>query len=371
MARVLPRYGPALAFSLLLNACRAVPSEPAVALPPPAPLPPSPPPARSAEPPAPSAPEPPCADAAACRASCQGGRLASCVRLSRFLKAGEGVARNVEEARELAERACVAGLPEGCAIAGESLADDDPRLAAGYFERSCSGGHADGCALLALATLDGRGVAKDPARAIDLLDRSCKAGSAPGCHHLAAAHARGAIAPRDEAKALSLHEHACDLGSAPSCREAGSMRDLGQGAASDEALARALYDRACKGGDVPGCELANALEDRVRPIQRAVVRVLVIGHAGARDGPRDRDQRTAKKRAQAAAAKLDAGADVEKVAAEYDDAGRAGRGGEGERTVTRRKASTPLQDAIFKLRPRRASVLESPVHGYQVIYRVR
>jgi len=309
-----------------------------------------------------------CAQEAPCRRACEAGDAPACGRLSRLLFQGKDGRRDEIAARVAADHACGLGSPEGCVVRGELALTGDPRAAGRYFRQACNDGHPDGCALLGVLTVDGRGVPKDPELAVGFWERSCKAGSAIGCHNLAFAYERGTHLPGDDARAAKLHERACSLGSASSCRDLGQMQDEGRGVPEDRAAARSHFAKGCDGGDPLACSSLESLEDRVLPVEKVYVRVIDIGYAGPRFSKSQRDKPAAKRRAQAAAMKLNSGGDFASIAVELGDTGPTP---DRERLVYKQKTSSPFLDAAFALAPRKASVVDHPLFGFQVVYRTR
>lgn len=135
------------------------------------------------------------------------------------------------------------GLASGCGILGGMYARGigvakDEEQAFQLAERACSAGHASSCTNSGLMHEDGRGVKKDKAKAADAYQRACDAGDAYGCSRLATLYNEGKGLAKDPTRALELHERACEQEIASSCYAAGL-------ATEDPDRAAKLLSRGC------------------------------------------------------------------------------------------------------------------------------
>jgi TPR repeat protein len=161
-------------------------------------------------------------------AACRGGRAFACTALGDIYQHGRGVPANRARARELYQRACRAGEPDGCFwLAALEWTDGDPT---------------DDRARLM--------------RARSAYERACDAGSRDGCEWAAYLHLSGTGGlPKDLDAALPLYRRACTTDHAAACLHVGTI--LLRHHQADSAL-QAL-DQSCKGGEPLGCELADTV----------------------------------------------------------------------------------------------------------------
>ena len=102
-----------------------------------------------------------------------------------ILKTGKG---NLNDSTlpELLTRACESGFPEGCGdlgglyVTGQGVPKDLAQ-ARGLFERACTGGFPGGCSNLGLMYYRGDGVPKDTSKGLAYLKQACDLGSTRAC----------------------------------------------------------------------------------------------------------------------------------------------------------------------------------------------
>jgi TPR repeat protein len=209
-----------------------------------------------------------CRGVDACAAGCDHGDAHACDRLSDLYGAADGVPRDLERQRTLAQRAC----------------DEQD---------------ADGCFDLAVLYAKGRGVAKDGAKADQLLGRAhalhaslCDARILDACYDLAADYRDGRGVPADDARATRMmhdvadrYERACDRADADGCEGLAEMTREGEGGLGKNAdRAADLYERACDLGDPTACALAGyAFEEGGAPPRalRVFAKACAAGERGA------------------------------------------------------------------------------------------
>ena len=325
--------------------------------------------------------DPPCDDVQSCWVGCGEGRDTDCVILASLARG-----QNLEErvtSRSVAEAACAASAPTGCALAGELWLpkhpkplpppgtfqlDEDIELtatknAAALLDRGCGLRSPRACSLLGVLLVDGLGIKADPHRGEELLRWSCDKGMIESCYHAGLSAERVA----DYAGAAPFYQIACDKGIAASCRSLAALLDEPMLPAErpslpyDEARARALYERACQLKDALACAAQEALSARVFPIERLVVQVFDIDFAGRED-----EEEHAK--ANDALVLIASGMPFLEVAATHADrlvTGELFR----EHHIVRMKELSPFEAAAFDL-PQGGAVMlsEAPVR-LQIVYR--
>lgn len=178
-------------------------------------------------------------------ASCLEGDAHACMKVSEAHRSGRD-ARIGERTSELfAAQACHAGHPEGCVIAGVTLARDsrafDHRdaIKRRYAEAcevavaSCERGNREMCVTAGGCMLEG-----DKRQAQALFEQLCIDGSARACG-LAGDHAK------TPAIAAAMYDRGCALGSKDACVDAAAAEQLGLGVPEDPGHAQALFSEAC------------------------------------------------------------------------------------------------------------------------------
>lgn len=202
---------------------------------------------------------------------CARGDAGGCYRLGVLLRAGNGGPVDKERANALFDKACRAGVPHSCYLAGNF------KRARELYEQACATGDAHACHRVAyLFLLGGKGGPRDteraaalfdkacradvadacdqanPQRARQLYERACKSGDAHDCFILALSVQLGEGGPKDMKRARSLFDKACSAKVASSCAHLADL--LRSGGAQDKAQARMYSDKACKLGLKQGCD---------------------------------------------------------------------------------------------------------------------
>ncbi len=209
------------------------------------------------------------------------GDLASQVSLARCLAAGEGGARDIEEACRLYEEAAGRGSGDAASglmelvIAQDRGASAEARALA-LLEKAVAGKPSPS-ALRTYARLliEGRGVEADPLRAVELLDRATVLPAedmefapsprpfmqvADGAWHdlvYAMAHPASPKAARD--RALALFRQGVQAGITPAQEALGTAHAYGLGVPRDYACARNLLEQAERCGSLIARYLLGAL----------------------------------------------------------------------------------------------------------------
>jgi TPR repeat protein len=203
----------------------------------------------------------------------QAGSPEAMVGLARLLIAGDGVAADLEQARELLERAINSG---GAAVAGTPLGDlyarqTDPEDLARAVEAYRAGVSAgDPVAMVRLAGMlaDGKGVAAAPAQAVELLRQAVEKGE-----RIMAGEALAQLYLRDtplqdQEKAATAYQIAADAGSVPAMLKLASMLSSADGFLADHKRAAALFEQAVAAGEVlPAARLLGDLYSANNSIQ--------------------------------------------------------------------------------------------------------
>ncbi len=117
---------------------------------------------------------------------CDGGAMPGCVNLGYLYENGQGVAVDLDQARDLYKKACDGADMDGCgnlaALYFNGLGvKQDHKAAAVLLTKACDGEHAQSCSVLADLTEGGVGVAKDAALASKLRQRACTLGFQDAC----------------------------------------------------------------------------------------------------------------------------------------------------------------------------------------------
>jgi TPR repeat protein len=210
-----------------------------------------------------------CKGADACAPACDHGDAHACDRLSDVYGDSDGVPRDLERQRTLAQRACDGQDADGCFdlariyARGIGVAQDAAKSetllqrAHALHARQCDARYLDSCYDLALDFRDGRGTAADDASASRLLqevaeryERACNRDDPDGCEGLADMTREGTGGlHRDASRAAELYERACDLGDPTACALAGYAFE--EGGAPPRAMR--VFAKACSGGVRGGC----------------------------------------------------------------------------------------------------------------------
>jgi TPR repeat protein len=208
-------------------------------------------------------PQPPAAlqrqSAAQLKRGCDRGDGDACRNLALgYARGNRDVAKNLETATRLNERACNAGVAPSCydlAQQREARPDEqaDLEAAAAFYGKACDADQALGCNELAARYEHGTGVAKSPAMAARLYKQACDRGRGEACRNLAVQYDRGNAVGFDAARAAHFYQRACDREDAFACMTLGSRFETGEGVERDLGRAARLYSAACRGQLASGC----------------------------------------------------------------------------------------------------------------------
>jgi TPR repeat protein len=222
---------------------------------------------------------------------CELDYLASCVKLGALALDYPSMLPDIDDskARSLFQKACAAGLKDGCidlAIAewlhpagleDERLVEsgasfritEDERQAYTEFQRYCNEGDLRSCHFVNVAEWK-----LDPDRQPVIADRSrslCDRGLVDSCVMWGLALAQGLPGlTRDDATARQVLEVACALRRHSACTSLAELLEEGRGGIRDRARARQMYQQACHAGWGNACArlLAMMFEEGVDPSTR-------------------------------------------------------------------------------------------------------
>lgn len=181
-----------------------------------------------------------------------------------------------EAAARVAEVACAARDPAGCAALGKAYFHGEGKpqnrpAAEVVLRRACDAADAEGC--LWLGTLFWSVGKPEPAEAaIAAFQRGCRLGSLEACTGAADAIESGTSdRPGDTVAATQLRRNACAKGGASACRAlAMSLIHSDDPAPRDEGLG--LLERQCRDGDGEACSLALSPLRQTIPPRTALAR---------------------------------------------------------------------------------------------------
>jgi uncharacterized protein len=200
--------------------------------------------------------------------ACALGQAVACELIERLLRAGaldpaqrDAVVAAQARGRRLAERTCDRGDWIAC-VDWARLNKKSPSVAQTFSQRACDAGLADGCAVLSNLYTDSIEPGAEE-REMEVLRRACELDAPDAC--AAAARLEGVRAgdepPRGTAearasrlreaealqrRAFELRRHGCDLDDGDDCFELAKMQAAGEGTAKDEALAKQSAGRALR-----------------------------------------------------------------------------------------------------------------------------
>jgi TPR repeat protein len=198
--------------------------------------------------------------------ACALGQAAACESIERLLRGGaldparrEALVAAQARGRRLAEQTCDRGDWIACVDLAR-LNKKSPNLAQAFSQRACDAGLADGCAVLS----DLYAGSSEPGaeeRELEYLRRACELDAPESCAAAArlevvraddetprgAAEARASRLREAEVlqrRAFELRRHSCDLDNGDDCFELAKMHAAGEGTSKDEALAKQIAGRA-------------------------------------------------------------------------------------------------------------------------------
>jgi TPR repeat protein len=210
---------------------------------------------------------------------CKAGDAAGCLKVGDLVEAGgyyhdgpngdwfESLLKaDAKRAIDAYARACELGQGHGCYSAAYSLAHAkagarrDLNRARELLERGCLAEKVvepeEACSGLVTAYEKGEGVAKDPARAFEITAKLCTDRSI-GCSWLARKYEKGEGVRKDPVRAGEVYERLCMKDEVESCARAAALYER-----SDKKRAAAMYARSCKlTNDARSCASARRLSD--------------------------------------------------------------------------------------------------------------
>jgi uncharacterized protein len=195
--------------------------------------------------------------------ACDAGEFASCTKLARLARdGGPGVPVSAAVAKQYAQKACVGGYADGCAVYGEldDAAWPGPKLDE-FYGLLCDQGHRTSCWRLARSYYDGIHPEPTPGRLVGLFVRGCDLGHARSCFEAGRWEEDHGT---DHTKGAALFGRACDLGDAAGCSAQVDMI-LSNKVTGTVKEAYEAFDVACElRRSVPACtRLAYALIEGV------------------------------------------------------------------------------------------------------------
>ncbi len=156
--------------------------------------------------------------------ACNDNKVAACVLLGNDYLAAD----NAAKAATFFDQACQGGSGTGCSALGvlyqfgEGL-DKDVDQAKNLFAQACERKEETGCSFLGLMLLNGEGVAKDPSTAVTYLSQACQIlPDSDACLPLGNWQYDHGTNAQDQATALSILEKSCAAGRADSCESRAS-----------------------------------------------------------------------------------------------------------------------------------------------------
>ena len=193
-----------------------------------------------------------CDGRAECTRVCIAGEVRRCIDAGLSWERSDGVTSfDLVKAAELHQRACDAGIGEGC-LHVEALIKD---LRAG-----CDEAVADRCTDLGYVYEHGIGLITDLHYAAHFYKMACDARAPLGCSRLGTLYDEGRGVDTSWATAARLYAKACEGGVAAGCGDLGYLYERGRGVRSNEKRARELYREGCERGSGTACMKGEVLE---------------------------------------------------------------------------------------------------------------
>ena len=232
--------------------------------------------------------------------ACQDGLMAACYDLAVLHEEGKSVARDLERARQLYERACQSDAPDATACnnlavlyqKGRSVKADQ-KEASELYRRSCELGSMLGCRNLARRYLEGKGVEKSPQRAAALLEKACQLGHPEACPQLTYIYAQQCLDDGtcdedaiDPDRSIEKLEKICKETQQPqACLGYGFLLEAGYGQDKKDPAGAALqYDQACKAGVSAGCNYLANLYRRGEGVEQDLDQAVELYNEACEDG---------------------------------------------------------------------------------------
>ena len=155
------------------------------------------------------------------------GETQAQVRLAQSFLKGDGFAADPVAAARWSDEAAARGDTTAQFILGTLYAEGikpNPRLAFDWFSAAASRGNVKAMHDLAIAYLNGAGVAKDPKAAVDWFEKAAGAGYRDSAFDLAVLYERGEAVPQNSQEALKWYDHAASLGDGEAKQRAADLR---------------------------------------------------------------------------------------------------------------------------------------------------
>jgi TPR repeat protein len=196
-----------------------------------------------------------CHGRADCARVCVAGEARRCNEAGLMWERSDGTASaDLVEAADLYQRACDAGIVDGCRHGQAAI----EKLRAG-----CDASAAHRCTDLGYVYEHGIGVLADVYYAAHFYKMACDAGVPVGCSRLGTLYEEGRGFGMDWAQAARLYAKACEGGVAEGCNDLGFLYEHGRGiGAPDEKRAGELYREGCERGSGMACMNAGILAER-------------------------------------------------------------------------------------------------------------
>ena len=186
--------------------------------------------------------------------ACDQGDMLACTNLGTFYEAGEEVARDLERALTLYQRACEGHASIACSNAANVLRDRGEGAAAlPLLERGCAMQEPGTCFQLGRLLRSDDAGAPDPERAYALIRDACRARLLAACVEQAEQLRDGEGVARDSAAAYALLNATCERNSVLACVAEGAMALDPHGPAYDRERGARLMLRACASDDAEAC----------------------------------------------------------------------------------------------------------------------
>ena len=189
------------------------------------------------------------------------------------------------------EKACRAGVPKACTLAGNLYAigtdhAGDPPL----LHKACDTGNLAACTSLAWVYRSGTGVVRDDATSAALLAQACDRGVALACYELGSAgdgsvRAGSAVSTQSSAPSTAPWKNACDGLKMWGCRRVSEMLEaLGTSLVRDDARAATYYQAGCAHGDSAACHSLGTHYDTGRGVPKDEDRAVSLYQKACDDG---------------------------------------------------------------------------------------
>lgn len=192
---------------------------------------------------------------------CDKGDGEACYQVAQnyFKGFGADSVKKPEKARLYFDKACAAGVGNGCQLLGFMIergqgGPADVVEARKKYQQGCNLDSPGACFNLGVACEAGLGAPKDLFAAAAFYQKACRLGQQDGCHNAGALQSGSQLADmKDDYSARLMFLEACNLGRAVDCTIAGGYWEHGTGGAQDYGWARSLYEKGCEGGNNTGC----------------------------------------------------------------------------------------------------------------------